>query len=86
MVAVCLATSGHLFSVTGMDITKVELNGQLWNDAFSGYQSFFDNLSVTPTAAVPGPITGAGLPGVVFASGGLIAWRRRRRKLAAGKS
>jgi hypothetical protein len=62
VVAVYLATSGHLFSVTGMDITKVELNGQLWNDAFSGYQSFFDNLSVTPAAAVPGPITGAGLP------------------------
>jgi lipopolysaccharide export LptBFGC system permease protein LptF len=60
-----------------MDITKVELNGQLWNDAFSGYQSFFDNLSVTPTAAVLDPIAGAGLPGVVFASGGLIAWRRR---------
>ena len=57
-----LATSGHLFSVTGMDITKVELNGQLWNDAFSGYQSFFDDLSVTPTAAVPGPIAGAGFP------------------------
>ena len=62
MVAVYLATSGHLFSVTGMDITKVELNGQLRNDAFSGNQSFFDNLSVTPTAAVPGPIAGAGLP------------------------
>jgi hypothetical protein len=61
MVSVYLATSGHLFSVTGMDITKVELNGQLWNDAFSGYQSFFDNLSVTPTAAVPGLIVGAGL-------------------------
>jgi hypothetical protein len=64
----------------GFDPTAVTYTASYTQNTGPGGQinaSFNDS-----TVAVPGPIAGAGLPGLVAAFGGLLAWRRRRHQAA----
>jgi hypothetical protein len=50
------------------------------NETMSGSFSF--DYTVASCCAVPGPIAGAGLPGLILAGGVLLALARRQRKIA----
>ena len=70
--------SNSISNLGNMAWANVLVDGPTWTSV-----NFRDaTFSATIASPVPGPIAGAGLPGLVMVLSGLIAWQRRRMAAA----
>jgi hypothetical protein len=73
---------GGTFFGHGCPDAFLQCNGTL-TEGYIITANGFGVTNDTIDVQVPGPVVGAGLPGIFFAGGGLLDWWRRRQKTGA---